>query len=333
LKVPIPPLGLYSTYQMSDTPQPSFEMPAPDAQRRVDKGLWTLLACLLLGAAGLAMRAWQDAPPGLAEAFWTVGMTGAIGAGTNRMAISALFTPWPSRRLALPYTGLVERRRDEIIDAIALTVSGHILTPHSLSEWIRREGFLASIRDSAVGHLEAIASGQVTDPGAIAARKRVLDALRTVLLEELSKREVYASVRAYVRAKAGTAGILGHITGVADYDVVTHQILQAVREKISDVLADNEGAPSAELAVVLRRSAGALRQWNIHAEPAVEQFLTHLVDRFDVGQAVSESLRRYQPSQIRDLVFSLSRDHLGWLEVYGGLFGAAGGVALWLLTW
>jgi uncharacterized membrane protein YheB (UPF0754 family) len=259
----------------------------------------------------------------------TIGLASLVGSFTNRMAIEALFDPWPSARLALPYTGVIQRKRREIIDGIAQAVAREIITPDALQNWLTQEGVLTQLRDVAALQVRSLNDPQ--GPGA-QLRARLTDGVRRRVHAALASREVYRTLRQFIRQKAGLAGVVGHVSGLADYDKVTYDILDALERKVDDVLADAPGGgPGPTLRDVLEDTAEHLQQWDIRSEPAVGKFVGDLAGWIDVEKIVTDSLERYSPAQIKQLIRTLSREHLAWLEVYGGLFGAAGGVLMWLL--
>src|SRR5690606_15972553 len=86
-----------------------------------------------------------------------IGTAALIGAFTNRIAIHALFDPWPSRRLRLPYTGIIEIERRRIEQALMTAVSERLVTPEVLAEELRDSDQLGRIRDEAVRALRRAA--------------------------------------------------------------------------------------------------------------------------------------------------------------------------------
>jgi uncharacterized membrane-anchored protein YjiN (DUF445 family) len=295
--------------------------------KRLDKGLLVVLLCAAATAAGLTLR--YFAPSGAAEAVFTIGMAGLIGAGTNRMAIEALFSPWPTKRFALPYTGLIERNRTNIIQGIATAVSGEILTPQALQKWMQREEVLVGIRHAACRQLEEMAAHE--GPGA-EVRRRLSRALHRRIEQALQSEGVYLQVRRFVQTHSGLAGRLGHATGLSDYDQLTYRILDGVNGQIGTWLVSDAGAASPMVEQALTSAADMLRRWDISNDPAIGAFAAMLVEHLDVERIVTDSLEQYSPGQIKTLLHEFSREHLAWLEVYGGLFGAVGGLILWLLS-
>jgi uncharacterized membrane-anchored protein YjiN (DUF445 family) len=311
---------------MPETDETSKRALPPHA-KRLDKGLLTVLLCLAALGAGAAMRFLL--PGTAAELTLYVGAAGLIGAMTNRMAIEALFSPWPTRRLALPYTGLIERNRLAIIDAIAETVSGELLTREALLNWLREGGVIEKLRSSASQQVRHLAGHE--GPSA-ELRRRISRALRQRLVAALDSPAVYREVREFVRSKAGVAGMVGHVTGISDYDNLTYSILDGVKQKVNDVLVTDVGSASPQLSAALNAAADALDQWDLADDPAIGELMSTLVDHLEVHSIVHDSLGRYSPEEIKLLIQRLSRRHLAWLEVYGGLFGALGGAGMFLIA-
>jgi len=158
-----------------------------------------------LAVAAVGFTAERAAGVAWAGVFYFTGLSAFVGCFTNKLAIKALFDPWPTRRLALPGTGVIRRKSGEIARQVARTVSEKVMTP---------EVFRAK-------STEAI--GSAVEGG-------VLDS-----------DEVYFSVREVIERAGGVAGKVGHITGFADYDVLAHNVLDSIKGRLRGELASPEG--------------------------------------------------------------------------------------------
>lgn len=292
----------------------------------MSKGTWTLLLSLGVAAGGMALALTGWDPAGVALAC--VGGSALVGAFTNRMAINALFSPWPFRRFALPYTGLIERNRERITGALADAVSESLITPESLSQWIRDSRFLENLRDGAAAHVRSL--GEPLDADGAATVEKLTAALRTRVGTLLRSGRTYFRVRGFLR-RGGKGMKLLHVTGLGDYDELTYRILDAVEREVGSAL-DLAAEQGGQFGAVLDAAAGRLERWDIRSCPAVEKFVGYVVSEFDVRDVVVRSLNRFSAREVKELVHSLSRRHLAWLEVWGGVLGAAFGGGLWLLS-
>jgi hypothetical protein len=351
--------------------------------RRLEKGEWTLIVCIAVMLAGIPAHylglSW------LRAACVYIGSAALIGAFTNRIAIHALFDPWPSRLVSLPYTGIIEIERKRIEQAIMNAVAERLITPEILSEELKEADSLLLLRDEAASVVRSLSDGGpawVPDGAAgkgiaeaataysrevlerVLTNDRLLEALGTrmqeVTEEVLERPESFAMVRERFRSFAGPLGAIGHFTGVTDYDEVTFRILDGVRAELGDVWSDPErlrglvspwvrtaersvGADpvlmremrdfaSMEFREATGRMADRLEQWDVRNSEAVDKFVDYAVSRFDVRQIVGRALNKLSTEEVKQLILKHSREHLGWLEVWGGVLGAAGGAILWALS-
>jgi uncharacterized membrane protein YheB (UPF0754 family) len=364
--------------------KPTTQSAPPSRRRkRLGKGEWTLVVCflLILGAipASYAGLEWL-------RAFCVyIGTAALIGAFTNRIAIHALFDPWPSRRLRLPYTGIIEIERRRIEQALMTAVSERLVTPEVLAEELRDSDQLGRIRDEAVRALRRAAeewppegvngaAGERVTEFALAqsraALERALDNDR--LMEALGRRigaaierildseDSYELIRGRFVKISGRLGVIGHVTGVTDYDEVTYKVIDGIKDEMSSLWSEPgkvralmrpwlrkteailEADPalsremgefvSGEAREGLMRVAERLEEWDIRSSRGVEQFIDYAVRRFDVRQVVGRALAKLSTEEVKQLVLKHSREHLGWLEVWGGVLGGVGGTLLWVLS-
>ncbi|MFO8008223.1 MAG: DUF445 family protein [Candidatus Brocadiia bacterium] len=345
------------------------------------KGDWTALASVLLTAVGLA--AWFGALPGWLAGLAYVGGAALVGCLTNRMAIKALFDPWPSRRLRLPYTGILERDRPQIEDAIARAVSERLMTPEVVSRAVRESGFTERLQEQAASLADSLsdapADGQASAAEeladaclrrALGATRRALDGgdalhaaarrLAEALRRALNGPEFYWLVRERIEDVGGPLGRFGHATGMTDYDVLTYRVIDAVQEEV-DVLLSGPGrlhelaaewvaaaeealesderlaaavrqAVAAELGVGVRLATARLTEWQAEGNPALRALVDALADSLDMEAVVRHGMARLSTEELKDVVLRHSRRHLAWLEVWGGVMGAAGGALMWIVS-
>jgi hypothetical protein len=211
-------------------------------------------------AAGLGARTAGAPAVGLGCLY--VGAAALIGSLTNRVAIRALFEPWPTRRFHLPYTGILESKRDEIEAAISEAVCGELISSHALAEGIRDSGLPEHLRDEAAERIRRLVpephEGQAAGPSqfesalahSLAAMRRALDndavvealgvEMHRMVEDAVESRECYSLVRWHVKRFGGTLGRIGHVTGIADYDEITYRLIDVVKSEMSDILRQPE---------------------------------------------------------------------------------------------
>jgi len=354
----------------------------PPRKRRFEKGEWTLVACLAVILC--AVPAHYAGLPWLRAACVYIGSAALIGAFTNRIAIHALFDPWPSRSLSLPYTGIIEMERKRIEQAIMSAVAERLITPEILSEELKESDLLLRLRDEVVSTVRSFAENGKGLPADHEAGPRIVEAvthysreavaralfndglmnalgtrMQSVTREVLERPESFDLVRERFAKYAGRIGRIGHVTGVADYDEMTYRILDGIERELETVWGDPQrlreivgpwleaaeqsaldpqlsGAIgdffSQEFRQGLHRIAERLEQWDVRHSKAIDNFVDYVVQRVDVRLVVGRALGKLSTEEVKQLVLKHSRQHLGWLEVWGGVLGAVGGALLWALS-
>lgn len=293
----------------------------------MDKGVITVLVCGLGTLLGLLLRTFGVSVAG--DVLFYVGAAGLIGSFTNKMAIDALFSPWPCRRLPVPYTGIVERKREQIIEGIARATAEEIITPEALLDWMNDAALLTGLRDAGAEQVRSLCEA---DGEGRALRERLAEAVRQHVVTLLDSDSTFFAVRSFLAEQGGVGGKLAHATGLGDRDVLVYKILDGIKEKTGEILVSESGTPNREASLFLQGIAQRLKQWNIQSEPVVQRFISLAVERIDVREIVTKSLSQYSAEEIKGLVQAAMREHLIWLEVYGGVFGALGGAGMWLLS-
>jgi uncharacterized membrane protein YheB (UPF0754 family) len=288
------------------------------------KGTLSILISLALLAGGLVLLGIGSTLPGAALLY--VGGSAVIGAVTNRIAIRAIFTPWPNRKLALPGTGLVERNREKIIDAMSDAVARDLITPETLSAWLEETGFFDKLRDKAAGHVRELSA----DPTRRSRwREHLRQALNRRISEALQSTSAYQGIRDFFVRFSGPLGKLGHVTGLSDYDSVSYKILDGVRGKLSEMLNSRSGWFDEQFAAALEEAAEDLENWNLESSDDIQSMIAYVVGEVDVRSIVTHSLGRYSAEEVRVLVEDLSKEHLALLEVWGAVLGGLAGIAIY----
>ncbi len=293
----------------------------------MSKGTLSILISLLVLAAGAILLAAGRLTAGSALLY--VGGSAVIGAVTNRIAIHAIFSPWPSRKLALPGTGLVERNHEQIVEAIADAVARDLITPETLTEWLAQADFFVNLRNQAATEVRRVAA----DPEQ---RKAWSDqfrlALRARLGEVMESSRLYRAVRDFFSERAGIVGKIGHFTGLSDYDSVTYRIVDSIRDRVDEWMGEGNTWFDEQFAEALDEAAGRLEHWDLRRSEKVADWIGYVVAELDVRQIVQHSLGKFAPDEVRQLVQEFSRDHLALLEVWGAVLGAVAGGAIWAVS-
>ncbi len=293
----------------------------------MSKGTLSILLSVAVLAVGSVLLALEYAL--LGSALLYIGGSAVIGAVTNRIAIHAIFSPWPSQRLALPGTGLVERNHEQIIEAIADAVAGDLITPETLSEWLEQADFFENLRDQAAMQVRGISS----DPEAREVwSDHLRQALRLRLGQVMESSTVYRAIRKFFAEKAGIVGKIGHATGLGDYDSVTYRIVDSIRDRLDEWMAEGNSWVDEQFAEALEEAALKLEGWNIRDSKKLGEWTRLVVAELNVRQIVSHSLAKFEPAEVRKLVQEFSGEHLSLLEVWGAVLGATAGGVIWAVS-
>ncbi len=301
----------------------------------MNRGTLTILLCGVVAVVSYTLGLFGLSGP--YDALYYVSFAGLIGSFTNKMAIDAMFSPWPSRRLRLPYTGIIERKREEIIEGIAVAVSEEIMAPAAVARWMAENGFLETVRDEGA---EQVLSLCEKEGDAATLRIAICDSLRRDAVSFLDSDDAYSPLRAlaekgvqeFLTEKGGLAMQFGQMIAPADYDVMTGAIRDGIKVKVEAALQTENGEPTPEVRSLIEGAASRLKGWDIRSDTVAQRLASAAVQKFDVRSIVTQSLGEYSAMDVKELLVSLSRHHLTWLEVYGGVFGAVGGSVMWLLS-
>lgn len=264
-------------------------------------GVGTLSLALVFAAFAVSLCLSAGIP---AFIPWSrVFLGGFIGGFTNRVAIRMLFT----RYRLLPGSGVLLKRRDEIIGSLADMVETHLMNPGMVEDKFR----------------EAIRRVRLDDirNGAAA----VVDEFKAVLLEYVNSRAAHEKVAAMLREKLGAGGRLLDVTGIKDIDVMAHEILDVIDEQIGGFEV-TEGICEA----VMERAGGLEGFFFDRDNPLLvknlgsrESLASLVFSRLDVRAMVVDKLSRYPSEKVRDIIEDSVKEHLVWLELFGVVLGAA----------
>lgn len=127
------------------------------------------------------------------------------------------------------------------------------------------------------------------------------------LFESLDFDKVFEKLKQAI-LESSFGGMLGMFGGPAALDPLRPQFEDKFKEIISDILKND-----AFLSKLMHKS---------------EQN-THLIDR--VSDLVEQRLNELTPQAIKEIIQEMIKEHLGWLVVWGGVFGALIGLLTTLL--
>lgn len=250
-----------------------------------------------------------------------VGSAGFVGWVTNAVAIRMLFDRIRVLGVPVPFTGVIPANREKLIAAISNSVATRLIQPGSFKEQVLKSDFVAALVEVARERLKGAAAS---------------DALVDRLLAEISTRGKEAAksgkLREHLRSKIGEGlkerGFLAR--ALVNPDAVTNAILDTAQTFLAQLPDDPEAkAKIRELAEKLPPAGSEqAKAFEEHLRPLAEGMLEATLARIDVESIVRSNLETYSDAQIKDLVLRATAEHLGWLEVWGGVLGAIAGVAM-----
>lgn len=256
--------------------------------------------------------------------LFLAGSAGFVGWGTNAVAIKMLFDRIRILGIPIPFTGVIPQKRRELIDSMSRSVAEHLLHPGAIREQVMKGDFVAALLEVARSRITAYAA----DDEAIA---KILQEVSARGREVVKSGSVRDRVRRQVADRIHERGFLAR--ALVDPDDVGSAILDSADRFLKDLPSD----PDARAQV--RALAGKLPEAGSEGSKAIEERLRPLAEnmletllaRIDVEKTVRENLDGFSDQEIKALVQRSTREHLGWLEVWGGVLGAIAGVAMHFL--
>ena len=256
----------------------------------------------------------------LATLFFCVGISGFVGLITNTIAIKMVldYTYVPYTKIKIPYSGLLPNNISKIIKSLSGQIADQILTPDTIKQEIRNQGFFKKIIES-IGN-EKIPQDQLETFKEFAFK---------LLLSHINDDHFYFLLRDKIIKDYGMKHFalrLANATGIIDYDDLTYQIIDALKEKIYEL--KNDQNTISELADTLQTSLHSIEH---DLEEEMLQFISdYIVNHFEVAAAVRNKLEDFSYKEIKDMVLELTNEHLGYIEIFGGILGSILGVVTWL---
>lgn len=259
------------------------------------------------------------------RAVFLVGSAAFVGWGTNAIAIRMLFDRIRILGIPIPFTGVIPAKRKALIGAIAHSVAHKLVQPGALKEQVLQSDFVAALVEVARERLRSASSD---------------DAMVARILEEVSARgkelvrsprlrdHLHRKLEAGIREKGFLARAL------VDPAAVGNAIVDTAHSFLADLPSDPDAkARIRELAERVpaagSEEAKALEE---RLRPLAEGMLEATLARIDVDRIVRQNLEGYTDAQIKDMVLRATAEHLGWLEVWGGVLGAVSGLVMHLVS-
>lgn len=287
-----------------------------DSTKIAKRGCYTLLVpCLILGLTSRFIPSLSGRPTDL---LLCIGISGLVGLMTNTLAIKMIldyvYLPFP--KIKIPMSGLLPDNVNKIIDSISSQVAQQILTPETIKQEIRNQKFFSKMFKSLEdGSISFESTGKI---------------IEIIIASQIEQEQFFSNIRDRIIkdfAKKKWIMKLANLTGIIDYDDLTYQIIDAIKEKLEEVKDNPE--TFRELNDYLQDSIKKLTPYQDSIEEYLLKFLEDFVVReFDIATAVKNKLKEFSPKEIKKMVLELAHDYLGWIEVWGGILGAFVGIIM-----
>ena len=264
----------------------------------MNKGTFSNLASGTLLVTALALAA-TDSAAAIREIFLSIGLFAFSGGITNALAVKMLFDRIPG----LVGSGVIQHRFTEIRQEIKRLILDEFFTEENLGKFLRersRDVDLLSYIKGPDGANPAVAFvetqwDQLTNP-------ELLDPL----LEEQVEKILESS------ALGGLLSLMGKNTILDIVRTFVESFTGALKKKVLEKAAGFSASPS-ELGL-------ELDQGRLVADI-----------RREVDGLLESRLESLSPVQVKRIIEDVIRKHLGWLVVWGNVFGGLIGLAAYLL--
>jgi uncharacterized membrane-anchored protein YjiN (DUF445 family) len=248
-------------------------------------------------------------------------VSGLIGFGTNWLAITMLFQPRQKRPI-VPQ-GLIPAQRERVIYRLAQAISQELINETIIKEKIEASGVIPRYREQAVGVLKAVVEDEEfrSDLKALTA-----DYFETVLGSEDMRRKLAALAAEKIQQQAGQ-GLGGlalrayRLVNEADFQRRIDQAIKELPAALDPVLDRLDHA--------LDRVPGLVETRSEDIERIATKTVLGFVERLDVYEMIVENARRFDESQLEDLLKRTSNEQLNYIKYLGGILGVVGGFVIW----
>ncbi len=265
----------------------------------INKGALSNIVSGTLLSTGLVLAA-ADIGGTFQELVLTIGLFAFSGGITNALAVKMLFDRIPG----LVGSGVIQHRFEEIREEIKRLILDEFFTEENLREFLRDKSenvdllsYLQGPGDSnpALAFVES-QWDKLTSP-------EVLDPLLDQQVDKIFESSALGGLLSLV-GKDTVQGIIG---------TFVESFTASLKEKVLERAANFSANPS-ELGLQLDE----------------ERLVSDI--RREVDHLLEKRLESLGPEQVKHIIEDVIRRHLGWLVVWGNVFGALIGLATFLLS-
>lgn len=249
-------------------------------------------------------------------------VSGMIGFGTNWVAIMMLFHPRQKR--VLLGQGLIPKRREKLVEAIANGVSRNLINEEIIREQLEKSGLVQKITSDFKDELHAL----LGKPDFRADLRLLIETTLRDLTEVPEHRERILKLSREMLDRLELEGVVGRLltfsrpvwqdSALAEFDKWVSRELPTVLNKNLDLL-DGEVV---KLPAMLEKERDAIERW-------LTGTIIYFVKRLDIRKTMLEQLRTFDEERVEKLIRDASNDQLGYITLLGGVLGFIAGFVLW----
>lgn len=293
-------------------------------------------AFVSVGLAGLSFAGLflENRGVQLGRLLWLIGGSGIVGLLTNVLAVRMIFHKislhlgtW---EWVLPGSGVVTRNQERILDTLACELRERLLTQESLEKAVSEGRLLDRVGPTFRKEMRRLFLRRSN-------LRRMGGAMEGPLQRLLLGPETERFVRTQVDKALQDSVILGMAgrLGLLKSDAVAEWIISSASTSLNRALLTEGGLRETQRKLAsLLDGAAHLGDVEIMAmvRDSFERLLIRMLHEIDLGELAKVSLRKATPEQLENYLEALARKYLDWIEIWGGLMGAALGLGIWFVS-
>jgi uncharacterized membrane protein YheB (UPF0754 family) len=277
------------------------------------------------GLATLAVAGASFLVPGEAgRALFLAGCSGFVGWGTNAVAVKMLFDRIRILGIPVPFSGIIPMKRAELIASMSRSVAKHLVSPGSLRDHVLGSDFIGALVEIGRERVRTAATDDAT-------LGMILTEVSTRGRDVVRSPSVRESVRRRVADRIREKGFLAR--ALVDPDAVGGAILDTAEHFLGDLPRDPAAREQLRKLADRLPAAGTAEAKALEEKlkPMAEGMLEATLARIDIEKIVRQNLEKFTDEEIKALVKRSTKEHLGWIEVWGGVLGILAGTAIYVL--
>lgn len=270
----------------------------------------------------------------LGKLLWLIGGSGIVGLLTNVLAVRMIFHKIAlhsgTREWILPGSGVVTRNQERILETLARELRERLLTQETLERAVSEGKLLDKVGPTFRKEMRRLFLRRSN-------LRRMGGAMEGPLQRLLLGPETERFIRSQVDKALQDSLILGMAgrLGLLKSETISEWVIRSASTNLNRALLTESGLRETQrkLAALL---GGASHLGDaeimVMVRDSFERLLIRMLREIDLGELAKRSLRDATPEQLENYLEALARKYLDWIEIWGGLMGAALGFGIWMLS-